>query len=362
MFYEIALPDAVPPHVGEQFLNRIQLMVAREYLFNGFLLRLLVRLLHHLRVVLDDAGELPLREDVLPEVVRHDAVGIRRIARAVLPALVERQEPACLAREPRAELDRLVVHGEMHHRPSEREQRLVRVAVLPVLLYRILSALLRQLVLQLEGNDGKPVDEHAEIERKPRRVGGVPELPRHAKDVFGEVRLGCGVLRPRQHVEHDEVRRIDLHALAQHVNDAALYDLAVQAVEELSLLLLARENAELRHLLRLRLAEETPEPRLVNGVLAVVVGVRALLVAVHLDEVPDNQRLQPAFARVSRLHGITFLLSSRARRHSTSILPVTASAMMRDLSADSSSMDFLLFAIAPSIAAHFSSRYATISR
>ena len=307
MLYEIPLPDAAPLHVGEQLLHRVQLVVARKYLLDGLFLRLLVRLLHHLRIVLDDAGELPLREDVLPEVVRHDAVGIRRIARAVLPPLVERQEPARLARKPCAELDRLVVHGEMHHRPSEREQRLVRVAVLLVLLDRILRALLRQLVLQLEGYDGKSVDEHAEVERKPRRVGGVPELPRHAEDVFGEVRLGRGVLRPRQHVEHDEVRRIDLHALAQHVDDAALHDLAVQAVEELPLLLLALENAELRHLLRLRFAEKTPEPRLVNGVLAVVVGVRALLVAVRLDKVPDNQRLQPAFARVGRLHGLTLL-------------------------------------------------------
>ena len=159
--------------------------------------------------------------------------GIGRVARAVVVALVEGQEPRALAAQLGTHPHLAVVHREMHHAAAELEQPLARVAVAPVLLDGVLDGLLGEAVLQLEGGDGQAVDEQAQIERAARLVRAVGELARDREAVLRVQRLGLGVARRRRAVEQIEVQRPVLHALAQHVDDAALADLAGEAGQEL---------------------------------------------------------------------------------------------------------------------------------
>ncbi len=126
-----------------------------------------------------------------------------------------------------------VVHREVHHAAAELEQPLARVAVAAVLLDGVLDRLLGEAVLQLEGGDGQAVDEQAQVERAARLVHAVGELARDREAVLGVQRLGLGVARRRRAVEQIEVHRPVVHALAQHIDDAALADLGGEAGEEL---------------------------------------------------------------------------------------------------------------------------------
>lgn len=162
---EIAIADAVLLHISQQAFHRRQLMIAREDLlvpgFAGFL----VLFLDQRGVVLDDAREHVLGQNLLPQVIRHQAVRVGRIACAVLVALVEGQKPALLALQAGAELDLRIVH-----------------------------VLLGQLVFQLEGDDRQAVDEDAQIQRQLRGVGREMELARNAEDVLCIQRCGGGVI------------------------------------------------------------------------------------------------------------------------------------------------------------------------
>ena len=106
---------------------------------------------------------------VFPEIVGLEAVRVRRVAGAVVPALVERQEPRRLALQLGAEPHLGVVHGEVDHAAAELEQQLARVAVALVLLDGVLDGLLGQAVLQLERGDRQAVDE----QRRGRVRGGL---------------------------------------------------------------------------------------------------------------------------------------------------------------------------------------------
>jgi hypothetical protein len=87
---QVALAGAVLAGVGEQAANHVELVVPREDLVPLHLLRLGVLSLHHLRVVLQDVGEPGRRQDALPQVVRLESSGVRRVARPIVVALVER--------------------------------------------------------------------------------------------------------------------------------------------------------------------------------------------------------------------------------------------------------------------------------
>ena len=88
-----------------------------------------------------------------PQVVGLEPVGVGRVARAVVPSLVERQEPGCLAGVVGAEPHLVLVDREVRHAPAELEELLAGVAVLSVLPHGVVNGLLRQGVLQLEGED-----------------------------------------------------------------------------------------------------------------------------------------------------------------------------------------------------------------
>src|SRR5258708_2459895 len=137
-------------------------MKAGKDLLLSFLTRFLVFLLHDLGVVLYDVRKAAWREEPLPEVVGLNAVWIRRVACAVVPALVEGKEPGRFAGQLGAHLNLLVVHGEMHHTAPELEKRFARVAVAAILLDGVIDGLLGEAVFQLERRQRETVDEQAE--------------------------------------------------------------------------------------------------------------------------------------------------------------------------------------------------------
>ena len=61
-------------------------------------------------------------------------------------------------------MDLVLVHREVGHAAAEPEELLARVAVLPVLLHGVAHRLLGEAVLELEGEDGKTVDEESDVE------------------------------------------------------------------------------------------------------------------------------------------------------------------------------------------------------
>ena len=231
---QVAPARAVLPRVGQQLAHHVELVVARQDLHRLLLAGLRVLGLDDLGVVLEDVGQAVAGEDALPEVVGLEPVRVRRIAGAVVPALVERQEPRRLALQVRAEPHLVVVDGEVHDAAAELEELLARVAVALVLLDGVLDRLLGQAVLQLEGGDRQAVDEQAEVERELRLVAAVAELAGDAEAVRGVALRGLRVARRRRAVEEVEVMRPVLDAVAQHVDHAALGDLALQPGQELA--------------------------------------------------------------------------------------------------------------------------------
>lgn len=198
MLDQVALARAVRAHIGQRLPHHTELVVARPHLPALLLAGARVLLRDDLRVVLEDVGQPRRGEHLFPQVVRLEAMRIGRVARAVVVALVEGQEPRALARKLGAHLHRAVVHREVHHAAAKLEQPLARVAVVLVLLDGVLDGLLGEAVLQLEGSDGQPVDEQAEVQRAARLVHAVGELARDRKTVLRVQRRGPGVARGRR--------------------------------------------------------------------------------------------------------------------------------------------------------------------
>ena len=90
---QILRADSLGGCVVQELAHHVQLVVAGPYLLPLLASRLVVLRLHDLSVVLDDVGEPLAGEDLLPQVVGLEAVGVRRIACPVVPPLVEGQEP-----------------------------------------------------------------------------------------------------------------------------------------------------------------------------------------------------------------------------------------------------------------------------
>src|SRR5690606_25090066 len=93
MLDQVTLARPLGFGVGQQLAHHVQLMEAREDLLGRLLLAALVDLLDYLGVVFQNVGEVPLRQIFLPKVIGLQAMRVRWVARAIVPALVERQEP-----------------------------------------------------------------------------------------------------------------------------------------------------------------------------------------------------------------------------------------------------------------------------
>ena len=97
-----------------------------------------------------------------------------------------------------------------------------------------LDGLLRQVVLQLQGEDRQSVDEEPEVERPLGLVAAVAELPGHGEAVLLEPLPGLHVLRRGRAVEQVYLMGAVSDAVAQHVDGAALGNLSLQPREQLA--------------------------------------------------------------------------------------------------------------------------------
>ena len=93
VLHQVALARTLLLHVGEQLPNDVELVIARPYLGSASLPCLRVDGLDELGVVLKNVGQSLPGERLAPQVFGHETVGINLVARAAVPALVERQEP-----------------------------------------------------------------------------------------------------------------------------------------------------------------------------------------------------------------------------------------------------------------------------
>ena len=109
-------------------------------------------------------------------------------------------------------------------------------------------------------------------------------MPGHAENVLFKERLRLCIIFRRRQVEHDEVCRVNLDAIAQHINNATLRQLTLQPVQELLFLDVGLEYAQLLQRLRLRILQEAEQACLVHRIFSVVVVISALLVAVMLNQ------------------------------------------------------------------------------
>ena len=233
VLHKVAPPDSPLRDGSQELADDLELVKSRPYLLAAAASGPPVLGLDDLGVVLDDVGEAVAGEHLLPQVVGLQAVRVRRVARGVVPATVEGQEPRRFALQMGAEADLVVVDGEVDEAAPELEQFFLRVAVAPVLLNRVGHRLLGEAVLELEGGDGQAVDEEAEVEGKLGVVAAVAELARDAEPVQ-VVEGRCLLVAGRGGaVEEVEVVGAVVDAASQHLDSAAPRDLALEAGEEL---------------------------------------------------------------------------------------------------------------------------------
>ena len=134
----------------------------------------------------------------------------------------------------RAEVDLVLVDREVRHAAPKLEEGLARVAVPLVLQDGVVEGLLREAVLELEGEDGEPVDEEPDVERALSVVPAVAELAGDAELVLAEAPLGGLVLGGGRAVEEVEVVGAVLDAVPKDIDGAAFGDLALEAGEALA--------------------------------------------------------------------------------------------------------------------------------
>ena len=139
----------------------------------------------------------------------------------------------------------------------------------------VVEGLLREAVLELEGEDGQPVDEEPDVQRALSVVPAVAELAGDAELVLAEAPLGRLVLGRGRAVEEVEVVGAVLHAVAEDVDGAVFGDLALEAGEELAAGGTVFVEAEGGGGVGLGGVEEGAELDEVDAVLAVVVVVVA---------------------------------------------------------------------------------------
>ena len=132
----------------------------------------------------------------------------------------------------RAEMDFVLVHREVGDAAAKLEELLARVAVLLVLLHGIAHCLLGEAVLELEGEDGKAVDEESDVEGMLGIVLTIVELTGDGEAILLEALLGLLVLRRGGSVEEVEFVRPVPDAIAEDVDGAALGNLSLQPDKE----------------------------------------------------------------------------------------------------------------------------------
>ncbi|MCM1530582.1 MAG: hypothetical protein NC093_11405, partial [Alistipes sp.] len=93
-------------------------------------------------------------------------------------------EPAVFFCKFCTEFDRAVIYSEMHHAAFKREQNVIRLTVILVLLNGIGGESTCEGILQFHYDDKETVNENTQIEGELSSVRCVAELPCHAKNVL----------------------------------------------------------------------------------------------------------------------------------------------------------------------------------
>ena len=147
----------------------------------------------------------------------------------------------------------------------------VLIAVALVLLHGIFHRLFRQAILQLKRGNGQAVYKEAEVERKLGFVFAVAELASDTEKV-GRILLGSlGITGRRSTVEELNLGREMIESFAQHLNHAALGDLALQPVQKLLAIGAGVADAEPLDGLRLCGLQEGHQLCRIHRVLTVVI-------------------------------------------------------------------------------------------
>ena len=196
---------------------------------------------------------------------------VRRVARTVVPAAIERQEPRRLSLEIGAELHLALIHREVGDAAPELEQLLARVAILLVLQHRVVRRLLGEAVLQLEREHRQPIDEQPDVQRPLRLIPAVAKLPGNREPVLREPLLRLGVVLRGRAVEQIQLQRPVSDPVAQQVDGAALGNLPLQPSQEGAPRRTVLGQRQRLGGLRLRVPQERSELYQVDTVLAVVV-------------------------------------------------------------------------------------------
>src|SRR6266542_1607143 len=130
---QVALAGPVPPGIGDQLPDGVELLVTGEN--EETLARLagpVIFLLDLVDELADEVEHAVASPDVLPEVARGIAFLGPRDGRVPGPAeapLVEREENCLRPCKARGDEHQLRIHGEMGQAPAVREQRFARVAI-----------------------------------------------------------------------------------------------------------------------------------------------------------------------------------------------------------------------------------------
>ena len=149
-----------------------------------------------MRIVLQDVGKAAASEHLPPEIVGLDAIGIRRIARAVIHPLVERQKDRLLALQVRAEHSLAVVQSKMSKTAALGEKLLTRVSVILILTYSIMDGLLGKTVLELKSRHRQPIHEQRNVKRKPSVGTAITKLTSNRKPIG--IKKLCSLRIPRR--------------------------------------------------------------------------------------------------------------------------------------------------------------------
>ena len=308
VLYQVVPAGALLPGVCDEPPHAVALVVAGEDDRPELVLPVPVPLLVPVvaaDVLAQDLEERGGREDVAEEVVGAEALALCRLrvaGAAVLGAAVVREEAAGPpAVEPRDHGGREVVHREVGDRAAVgREERLAGATVSRPLALRVLAALARGVVLQLEQDDGDAVHEQGHVDRVVP-VGGqvaVAELA-HLLHHVGAVEPPRPLVPVRRGLEVGEVEVRAAHAepLAEGGDDAALPAVGLEPRGEgpldLCHLPAGIGPREAGPRLGLRGPEEALERVDLEGERAVVALVRALL-----PPAPDQDRLERRLERV----------------------------------------------------------------
>ena len=235
MLDQVALADACNLRVDQQLTHDVELVIAWPDLHPLFVSGFLVLRLDDLGVVLQDVTQAIPCQNAFPQVVALETVRVGRIARAVVPTLIERQKPRCFSLEVGAETHLVVIHREMRHATTEPEELFTRVAIAFVLLDCICYGLLGEAVLQLQGRNRQTIEEEGEIKRQLGFVQAVAKLSRDREAVKLVERPGLLVALRRRAVAKVDMMRSVIDSLAQDVDGAAFADFALQPCQKLAL-------------------------------------------------------------------------------------------------------------------------------